>query len=427
MNQPCYRYRYASYRDKPLFDAQTVGAAYVLIMEHSDQEDDMQEQLDFHRPAENVVVQYNRGFRACSKPDLLQSKIAFDLAHAYYTAFRHALDRGHPRVLVFEEDFFLENYTPKDVACISQFLREHDPDVYSLGMLQFLYGRWKNQGPHMRALGPMYCSHAVVYSRRYMQHYVAAYRTQPQQFLRVNGHVDRVWSQLTDQRYMYFKPIAFQLVRLSDNMKDYSGAYHRMLVQLFQLEKHNKRWCDVMLNAYTLQTFLHPAVITLHALLCLAVGAAGVLLALKRIPAWGFGLVCGLGAVLVGATLLYGWWTCKKNRFACQYHPRANPGQAARAQPVILQSFTRFLKERMRHVYTTLAYRDGVACVTDEAGTRALRALILDYDRHRFRVRNEETLPDPTTPYRSVLHLYKLGLPAELKVYTLKTYTQKKN
>ena len=399
----CYRYRYCAYPKQSLFAANVINASYVLIMENSDQEYDMQEQLDFHKPTSTVVIQYNKGFKSCDKTKLIKPKISFDLAHSYFKAFEHALSKRFDRVLIFEEDFFLENYTKHDIQNISTFLADKKPDVYSLGTVQLRDAKWTQEGPHIKALEHMFCSHAVIYSRTYMQQYILAYENNPELFIKVDGHVDHIWGYLTNTRYMYFKPIAFQLVRLTENMKEWTTWSYNIFRNIFRLDVTNKHWCDAMISSKVLKFAIRPDVLSIHLLLWVFLIVSLVMFIKKNISIPMFITLCVLYAAFIFVTFT----NVRREMmapFSCTFDPLME--QYELGKNMLMHSFIFYVDKQLG--YSLQTYEDGIKLPDNTDKQEDIKMLLRDYKKHRFRVQRNDL---------KSIKIYKLGLPGILTIY----------
>ena len=230
-NSKCYRHETFEF-DSGLFDS-CIDMTYVLTMENSDRIQHFTKQLELHKPSSKVIVQYNSGFRNCSKT-LKEQTAGDDLADAVRNVFIHALDNGYERVLVFEDDFFMDNYKRHDIKKIIKFINNKNPDIYHLGPLPVV-------------VVPSFRSHrklvffggaaSMIYGRRYMDSYVNTYATHPVPASMVDGKFpnDLRWSS-----YTYRKPIAFQTWPVTENSQAWSTGNNKIIGDLIKFAKLDK-------------------------------------------------------------------------------------------------------------------------------------------------------------------------------------------
>lgn len=220
----CYRYVELRLgpRGKGLFEG-AVDATYVLMMEGSSREAKAIQQLREFVPQSTVRIQYNKGFKKCTKPDWVKQTYN-DLAHAYATAFEHAMARGYKKVLVLEDDFiFDKNNIYHDAPHIAKFLRERDDwDSYNMGSLFSFSVPW---GTHRRILGVSSPTHAVVYNERYMKQFLKDVTDM--------DHVDAYYNGLQMRMYCYYTPAVFQTFPETANQKTWKvdPNFSKMIMQ----------------------------------------------------------------------------------------------------------------------------------------------------------------------------------------------------
>ena len=100
INNQCYRHEKISTHNK--YDSQilfpNVDMTYVLIMIGSKHEERVRKQLDDYPFTRNIYLQWNYGFKNCSK-HLTKQKTDSDLSDAYMIAFNDAIQHNYERIL----------------------------------------------------------------------------------------------------------------------------------------------------------------------------------------------------------------------------------------------------------------------------------------------------------------------------------------
>jgi hypothetical protein len=110
-----------------------VECAVVLTMHGSERLPRLQRaDCPLHRLCARTLLQINRGYRACPKPQVTNT--AYDLTHAYAEVARWT--RGMGNVLILEDDAqFMPGATDADFALVDEFVATREFDVYSLGSI----------------------------------------------------------------------------------------------------------------------------------------------------------------------------------------------------------------------------------------------------------------------------------------------------
>lgn len=134
INNQCYRHEKISTHNK--YDNQiifpNVDMTYVLIMVGSKHEERVRRQLEDYPFTRNIYLQWNYGFRNCSK-HLAKQQTDSDLSDAYMIAFSHAIQHNYERILILEDDFVVNGITNMDKKNIYDFLEIYNPEILTLG------------------------------------------------------------------------------------------------------------------------------------------------------------------------------------------------------------------------------------------------------------------------------------------------------
>ena len=97
INNQCYRHERISTHNK--YDSQiifpNVDMTYVLIMVGSKHEERVRKQLEDYPFTRNLYLQWNYGFRNCSKHLVINNNTKYDLSDAYMIAFSHAIQYNY--------------------------------------------------------------------------------------------------------------------------------------------------------------------------------------------------------------------------------------------------------------------------------------------------------------------------------------------
>ena len=186
------------------------------------------------RPHSRVTVQLNPGFE--HKPDLIEKTTRADICHALAAAFRRATGRGHRRLLVLEDDFFLGDADARGLAReasedIALFLKDRDFDTYNLGRVAFT--GWPSGRGSWRAIAHG-TAHGVLYSERFMRTYLAQHDADPSPIVRVGN--DLWWNRLDMVHYVYERPLVFQLYPRTANRELWNDAVKEFGISVLGLD-----------------------------------------------------------------------------------------------------------------------------------------------------------------------------------------------
>jgi hypothetical protein len=221
----CYYYEELKLLDGSLDPS--VDHLYVLTMHGSSRINQIKDQISKAKVVSNITIQYNYGYKNCRK-ELKKQKPNYDIIHALQTSFRHALSKGYKRIMVLEDDCQFDERIrdPEVIDDLNSFFIRKDPQVYNFGsgfsIVNPLDVLLHNK--HQSVLY-MYLAHCVVYNQDYMQ-YAAhnEFKTHSP-----DDEFNRVLS-----KYMYHKPLAYQILKETENFKDGSwgtwGYLHKYFI-----------------------------------------------------------------------------------------------------------------------------------------------------------------------------------------------------
>ncbi len=234
-NKESYRHEYIESKHG-LFD-NYIDCAYILTMENSTRRESYMDQLRKYNPHSKVIIQHNLGFKKCKK-QLYEQNTVHDLNDAYYHVFLHARENDYTNILIFEDDFFFDKITEKDINEIGMFINNNNFHIYNLGPIvniginETLY--------HKRNI-IMSSTHGVIYNKLYFDYYIEHYNKQNS-----NLSCDELWIDTYLKKYSYYKPICFQLVTETDNSKNWSlYLLCKYLIKITKLDKNHKAYYSI--------------------------------------------------------------------------------------------------------------------------------------------------------------------------------------
>lgn len=227
-----YTYSRMQTHSAGVFDA---IADHCILLAMNDRLQRAVKQLHADRPHSSVTVQLNPGYGG--KPDLVERNSRADICHALAAAFRRALGRGHQRLLVLEDDFFLGDADERGEALrasedIALFLEDRAFDTYNLGRLVF--SGWPSGLGSWRAIAHG-TAHGVVYSERFMRSYLKQHDADPRPIARVGN--DLWWNRLDMVHYVYERPLVFQLYPRTANRELWNDALKEIGISALRLDE----------------------------------------------------------------------------------------------------------------------------------------------------------------------------------------------
>jgi hypothetical protein len=245
----CYSYENIAESENPLF--KNVDLTIVLTMKDSNRfkKDNLLLNL-----SKKTVYQYNKGFKACKKPDSIKRTVE-DLTHAYYTAFEYS--KNYNNIIILEDDAEVLNYNPIHYKKIDNYIGSNNFTVISMGSLGF----FTKKNKMFYETHPMAHTQAQIISknsRSDMQKLMLS-----KNFI---GHVDAFY--FSEQNVLvYHEPLIVQVLSDTENFKNWEGAplwAHRLTTNIQGLREDKMGWYKAYLickasaeiKSYKLKIFL---------------------------------------------------------------------------------------------------------------------------------------------------------------------------
>ena len=173
----------------------------------------------YYKPTYNVHIQYNEGFKKCDKYYNNNKKISKtyqDLTHAYITAFNDAKKNGYKHILILEEDFIFSNEIRKQrhIDNINAFLPKMKKNKYilSLGCAPVITIK------HSQCIRKCFLSlgtHAMIYPDTLYNDIINDSNT--------IDDIDIYFN--TKKKYMYYKPLAYQVYNETENRANWGEQF----------------------------------------------------------------------------------------------------------------------------------------------------------------------------------------------------------
>ena len=213
-NRHCYDFQLLTFEDGLLSDS--VDATYIIHLDGNGRYEHIQDQLSMHHPTNTVYLVKNQGYKKCAKT-LPISKPAHDLTDAFLQIFEHANSNKYGNILVLEDDFqFNEDIHKESVRRnINHFVlsQKENTMIYYLGCIPYL------QIPISLSHSRIYLTtgtHACIYSKKVRECTLLA---GPENI--VDWDLHHNINSCRYARYMYYRPICYQLVPETENQREW--------------------------------------------------------------------------------------------------------------------------------------------------------------------------------------------------------------
>jgi hypothetical protein len=228
INNQCYRHERISTHNK--YDSQiifpNVDMTYVLIMVGSKHEERVRRQLEDYPFTRNIYLQWNYGFRNCSKY-LTKQKTDSDLSDAYMIVFSDAIQHNYNRILILEDDFVVNGITNIDKKNIYDFLEIYNPEILTLGSILISTSDKYLLNNNFLEVYNKAGTHAMIYNNNVFYKIYLQLYTKPISIDTIIN-IDTITSKV-DNIYSYKLPLIIQLVSKTEN----SNTWHSNKFMLF--------------------------------------------------------------------------------------------------------------------------------------------------------------------------------------------------
>lgn len=162
-NKHCYYYKYIK-QENGIFE-NIVDAVFIILLENSDREENVYNQLKKYNIHSNVIIQYNKGFKLCKKK--LKKQITLnDIIDSFNQVFYYSKEKNYKNILVLEDDFIITNNINKKeyLNAIKELVTKnkyHTIHLGGLSKLDFKYNKYINKTLTIST------AHAVIYNQSY--------------------------------------------------------------------------------------------------------------------------------------------------------------------------------------------------------------------------------------------------------------------
>ena len=235
----CYYYKIIKETKEPLL--KNVDVVLILTMEGSNR---FKEDPFLLSLTKKTIIQYNKGYKNCKKPDSIKSTTE-DLVHAYYTAFEYL--KEYNNVIILEDDAIVINKDLIVYEKIDNFIKNENFNIFTFGSIA-LFSKYNND---FYKIPPQFCygsAQATIYSkesRKLLTNNIIETNFN-------NGGIDNSYINKLNNKYTYKYPLIVQLWPETENMNNW-GTYIWILLAKFCIKILR---LDVDINNWYLLYFL---------------------------------------------------------------------------------------------------------------------------------------------------------------------------
>ncbi len=246
----CYTYEHLKF-DNPIFT--TIQNAVILTMKNSSRHNRVKEEINKNPVCRNVIIQYNVGYKQCTKNYVDSS--SKDLLHAVINALRKL--NGNGPILILEDDVCFTSNLRHHAVHVDDFIKYNAVwDIYSLGSCPLI--ALPSLSRHV-AVHYMGATHACIFSPNMITKMLDGYfvsRVHERMNKGFNLRIippthDFVVSSMV-RSYMYRIPLAVQSHEITENSKMWMSTLDYVIIKMFGADK----------NGESLYRFLHATTYT---------------------------------------------------------------------------------------------------------------------------------------------------------------------
>ena len=206
----CYRHKVINTTKIPIL--KNVDVLLVLTMEDNYR---FNEDPFLINLAKKTIIQYNKGFKKCKKPDSIISSCQ-DLVHANYTAFNYL--KKYNNVIILEDDALIINNDITIYNEIDTFIKDERFDVFSFGSIG-IFSKYNNKFLKFIKTKTFTfgATQAIIYSRQARSALIKKIIHNNFE----NGQIDNYYINSLDNIFTYKYPLIVQLFPITENMKEW--------------------------------------------------------------------------------------------------------------------------------------------------------------------------------------------------------------
>lgn len=227
----CYYYSVINQTKDPIM--KNVDLAIVLMMENSNR---LKKDPFLLNLAKKTIIQYNKGFKCCEKPNVIDASNK-DILHAYYTAFQYTTDYNN--VLILEEDAEILYYTKSHYKIVDDYI-SGEFKIFSFAN----YGEFTQINENFYKSSVICGAHAQIISKSHR--FTLMEKIKQKNFV---GHIDHDY--FCDDVVVYKYPLIVQLFTDTINKKTWNTdkTVSHFFIKLLEVDKNKSGW--EMIHAFS--------------------------------------------------------------------------------------------------------------------------------------------------------------------------------
>jgi len=230
----CYYYKTINETTDPVL--KNVDVVLILTMEGSNR---FKEDPFLLSIAKKTIIQYNKGYKNCKKPDTIKSTKE-DIVHAYYTAFEYL--KEYNNVIILEDDAIVINKDLIAYEKIDNFIKNKNFNIFSFGSFGF-FSKYNNDFYKILANFGFAYTQANIYSKE-------SRKLLTNNIIETNfslGHIDDSYIDKLNNKYTYKYPLIVQLFPETENMANWHKIYillilHKFFIKILNLDNSPDGW-----------------------------------------------------------------------------------------------------------------------------------------------------------------------------------------
>mgnify|MGYP001319832229 FL=1 len=241
-----------------------VDAVYVILLKGSKRTEKVYKQINEFKLSKNNFIQINENFKDCHIEDLCSQTTYHHIAYNTINVLKHANENNFKNILVFEDDFILDEEIKDEhvIHSIDNFISNNDFNLYFIGCIPYVI--WPSLSTeHVKViLGGT--NHSVIYSKEARDKIINIF-DEDKCYSSLFGfyHIDMIYHTILRNNYMYYKPLCYQPLIMTENRKDWTLPIIDYIIELYELDKDPKKgFNNVYKTAYILYVSLLMVIIS---------------------------------------------------------------------------------------------------------------------------------------------------------------------
>jgi len=222
-----------------------IEALYVIHLEDNGRLNSIVKQLKQYKLTKEVYILFNKGYKKCKK-DKHITLPRYDLIDCFFYIMKDANTKNYNNILILEDDFiFNKNILNKNITNhIDNFLliNESKLFLYYIGGLPYLQiPTFNKENILLSCTG----AHSIIYPKVFIKY-----------INKINKKNIEDWDiylNLNFKRYIYHKPLCYQLFPETENSKNwtnyfYSSTITKALFKILKLDEQVEPGYTIMYN-----------------------------------------------------------------------------------------------------------------------------------------------------------------------------------